>query len=334
VYLLILLLLNEMKKEIIFSTQIREDEILLCLNKTYVTTYTDFYEFQRLWFYRSYKAFKDFDKYLILVYFFQKTFNTYNDYFIKKTYEEFYSLTSFEIEKFNIVNVSKDLFITKETARRKILELQKENIIQKENKSIKLNQNGINIQKPEESVKTLARFLSTFSRVLVKNKFLKNELTTEDCEKLIKNNFTQFWKFFLDFQLPYCLQWKQFHGDLEIFIILGMVIYNQNLYLRKNSPNEVDKNYFKNEYASKLIHISDGEGINAMTISDLTGIPRPTILRKLNKLQERGYIIKNKKSLYRLNELYQNIKPIDQIRLNTVKNWSGFLAKFYNFVEN
>ena len=74
-YLLILLLLNEMKKEILFSTQIREDEILLCLNKTYVTTYTDFYEFQRLWFYRSYKAFKDFDKYLILVYFFQKTFN-------------------------------------------------------------------------------------------------------------------------------------------------------------------------------------------------------------------------------------------------------------------
>ena len=28
------------------------------------------------------------------------------------------------------------------------------------------------------------------------------------------------------------------------------------------------------------------------------------------------------------------VKPIDQIRLTTVKNWSGFLAKFYNFVEN
>jgi len=323
-----------MKKEILFSTQIREEEILLCLNKTYVTTYTDFYEFQRLWFYRSYKAFKDFDKYLIIVYFFQKTFNTYNDYFIKKTYDEFYSLESFEIEKFNIVNVSKELFITKETARRKILELQNERILQKENKSIKLNQSGINIQKPEESVKTLSRFLSTFSRVLLKNKFLKKELTTEECEKLIKNNFTQFWKFFLDFQLPYCLTWKKFHGDLEVFIILGMIVYNQNLYVRKNSPHEVDKNYFKNEYISKLIQISDQDGINAMTISDLTGIPRPTILRKLIKLQERGYIIKNKKSLYRLNDLYQNIKSIDEIRLTTIKNWSKFLAKVYNFVES
>ena len=63
-----------MKKEILFSAQIKEEEILLCLNKTYVTTYTDFYEFQRLWFHRSYIAFKDFDKYLILVYFWSKDY--------------------------------------------------------------------------------------------------------------------------------------------------------------------------------------------------------------------------------------------------------------------
>ena len=56
-----------MNKEIIFSTQIREDEILLCLNKTYVTTYTDSYEFQRLWFYRSYKAFKDFGRFKVMI---------------------------------------------------------------------------------------------------------------------------------------------------------------------------------------------------------------------------------------------------------------------------
>lgn len=323
-----------MSKEILFSSQIKEDQISLCLNKTYVSTYTDFYEFQRLWFYRSYKAFKDFDKYLILAYFFQKTFDSYNDYFIKKSFDDFYSMGSFEIEKFNIVSVSKDLYITKETARRKILELEKEGIIQKDKKSVKLNQQGINIQRPDESVKTLSRFLSSFSKVLCKNKYLKKEISTENFEKIIKDNFTQFWKFFLDFQIPYCIGWKKFYGDLEVFIILGMVVYNQNLYLRKNSPQEVDKNYFKNEYMQKLIHLSEVEGINAMTISDLTGIPRPTILRKLNKLQNQKLIVKSKKSLYTLTDLYPNLKHVDEIRLQTIKNWAKFLSKIYNFVEN
>ena len=144
-----------MTKQILFSTNIREEEVNMCLTKTYMSTFTDFYEFQRLWFYRSYKAFNDFDKYLILAYFFHKTFDTYNDYFIKKTYDEFYTLDSFEIEKFNIVNVSKDLIITKETARRKILELEKDGILQKDKKSIRLNQKGINTHKPEESIKSL-----------------------------------------------------------------------------------------------------------------------------------------------------------------------------------
>ena len=321
-----------MTKQILFSTNIREEEVNMCLSKTYMSTFTDFYEFQRLWFYRSYKAFNDFDKYLILAYFFHKTFDTYNDYFIKKTYDEFYTLDSFEIEKFNIVNVSKDLIITKETARRKILELEKDGILQKDKKSIRLNQKGINTHKPEESIKSLSRFLSSFSKVLYNNKFLKKEITTENVEKLIKENFTQFWKFFLDFQIPYCLQWKKFHGDLEVFIILGMVIYNQNLYLRKKSTHEVDRNFFKNEYIDKLIHLSEKEGINAMTISDLTGIPRPTILRKLNKLQEKKLIVKNKNSLYTLTGLYQNIKDVDSIRLKTIKKLSGFLAKIYNII--
>ena len=321
-----------MSKQITFSSHLKEEEVNMCLTKTYISTYTDFYEFQRLWFYRSYKAFNDFDKYLILAHFFHRTFDTYNDYFIKKTYDEFYSLDSFEIEKFNIVNVSKDLILSKETARRKILELERDGILQKDKKSIRLNQKGINVQKPESSVKSLSRFLSAFSKVLHNNQFLKKAISTENVENLIKENFTQFWKFFLDFQIPYCLQWKKFHGDLEVFIILGMIIYNQNLYLRKKSPHEVDKNYFKNEYIDKLIHISEKEGINAMTISDLTGIPRPTILRKLNKLQEKKLIIKNKNSLYRLTDLYQNIKDVDGIRLKNIKNLSGFLAKIYNII--
>ena len=90
-------------------------------------------------------VFKDYDKYLILVYLFQKTFNSYADYFIKNTYEDFYSKDSFEIVKFNIIDVSRNLLIKKETARRKLIELENDDVIQKNKKVVKLNQKAINI---------------------------------------------------------------------------------------------------------------------------------------------------------------------------------------------
>ena len=90
----------------------KEEEIYLALVKNYSISITDFFEFERQWFFRSFKAFKDYDKYLILVYLFQKTFNSYADYFIKNTYEDFYSKDSFEIVKFNIIDVSRNLLIT------------------------------------------------------------------------------------------------------------------------------------------------------------------------------------------------------------------------------
>ena len=42
------------------------------------------------------------------------------------------------------------------------------------------------------------------------------------------------------------------------------------------------------------------QGLNAMTISELSGIPRPTALRKLNNLVKRKLVKKDKKSLYLL----------------------------------
>ena len=81
-------------KEIKFSTQVQEEEISLTFIKNYNTSITDFFEFEREWFFRAYSAFKDYDKYLILLYLFHKTFNSYSDYYIKKSYDDFYSQQS------------------------------------------------------------------------------------------------------------------------------------------------------------------------------------------------------------------------------------------------
>ena len=51
-----------------------------------------------------------------------------------------------------------------------------------------------------------------------------------------------------------------------------------------------------------------------MTISDLTGIPRPTVIRKLNFLIKNKFIDKNKNGLYVVSNS-NKIKEIDKFRL-------------------
>ena len=78
------------------------------------------------WITGTYKAFNDADKYIILqLLLFRKTVPFYYDNYIKVSYETFYKTDHFDIEKINIVEISKALDIPKETTRRKVSELEK-----------------------------------------------------------------------------------------------------------------------------------------------------------------------------------------------------------------
>ena len=54
------------------------------------------------------------------------------------------SLPFIELEKFNIIEISKEIRISKETARKKILELQRDGIISRDKKKITVNFRNIN----------------------------------------------------------------------------------------------------------------------------------------------------------------------------------------------
>ena len=298
------------------------------MSKTYQSSITLFYEFERTWLTRTYKVFKDLDKYIILVFLLYKTFKSYHDMFHKKNYESFYNQKIFEIPKINIIDISRELSISKETARRKILELEKAGIIKKVKKTIILNQEILKIQRPDETLDALCKFLSNFSRVMRKENILKKDIATEEFKKIIKDNFTLCWYFFLDFQIPYCLAWKKFYGDLETFFIVGIIIYNQNLHLQKDNKL-IEKNFFKN-YTKNLISLGNRPGINAMSIADITGIPRPTILRKLNLSMGKGIVSKDKKNLYRISKKESLIKNLNNTRVINMKNLSIMMTKIYN----
>ena len=316
-----------------FSTEVNSNDIYNIINKNYGDVVTEFYELQRGWLFRAYSVFKDLDKYLILISLINKTFQSYSEYLIKYNYDEFYSVNQYELKKFNIVHIARELSISKETARRKILELEKFNIITKNKKEVLIKRGGYNLQRPNESITQISKFMSNLSKLLKKNNIVYNEVSTNNFEILIKKNFTQCWGYFLNFQIKYLTEFKKkLFGDFETLSIWGMIVYNQNLYLNKKS-RKTDYKVSKEKYFKILILLEESLGLNAMTISDLTGIPRPTVLRKLNKLIKKKWISKDKKGLYKMNPSEKNYNDLNIIRLENIKILSEMLAKFYNTVR-
>ena len=108
-----------------------------------------------------------------------------------------------------------------------------------------------------------------------------------------------------------------------------MIVYNQNLFfnkkINKNSDSIVSEKYFK-----MLTFLEESLGLNAMTISDLTGIPRPTVLRKLNKLIKTKWISKDKKGLYKMMPNEKNYKDLNATRLKNINKLSYMVSKLYN----
>ena len=314
-----------------FSTEVSVHDVYNVLTKNYIEVITDYFELQRIWLNNAYVTFKDLDKYFILMSLVSKTFDSYAEYFIKYDFEQFYNVDQYELRKFNIVNISKELSISKETARRKILELEKIGIINKNKKAVVINRKAYNLQKPVTAIHLISKFLANLSKHLQKSNIIRQQISSLDLELLIKNNYTHCWNYFLKFQIEMLTTFKQkFFKDYETVQIWAMIVYNQNLALNKKikiSAKYPDK--VKDTYLDELLSLTETLGLNAMTISDLTGIPRPTVIRKLNFLMKNKFVDKNKNGLYSVSNS-NKVKEIDKHRLENVNKISEMSCKIFN----
>ena len=108
-----------------------------------------FIEFQFNWLQQAYKAMRDLDKYNILVYLYKENFSDLSEVFKFKSLNEFYINPRFNLDKINIIQISKKLRLSKETTRRKILELEEDGVLIKNKKVLastiikKLKNHGI-----------------------------------------------------------------------------------------------------------------------------------------------------------------------------------------------
>ena len=306
------------------SKQLYKEDILNVIEKRYSTLGPMWVTQQMEWNNGIYASFKDHDKFLIIIFLVKKTLDFYSRNFTKLTYDEFYSKDTVEIEKFTISEISKTLNIPKESTRRKVLELEELGAIRKNKKHIIIDRSRFYYTKPKDSIKRMSRFLSVLSEMSVDQNILLKKITSEELEFVIKNNFSYIWKIYYELQIPMMIGYKKIFKDLETFHIFATCIVNQHLYARKIAEDFMDRNNFiKSTYTSSKM-----QGINAMSISDITGIPRATVIRKLKKLVKIKNLTIDKKKHYRLSGNFT--KTLMPLQKNVLITLAKFSAQIFN----
>ena len=287
-----------------------------------------FVEFQFSWLQQAYKALKDIDKYYILIYLYKENFTELNEIFKVKSYEEFYFNPRFELDKINIIQIAKKLRLSKETTRRKILELEEDGILIKNKKSIAVTLKAGLLQKPVNTINSFSKILQYVSKLLYDNKTVKKYYEKDFFIKKIKERFTQILAIFLEYQIEYLLTRKTLvNNDIEMWFIYGSALYNQIMYLKKSEV----KNHYQKQWIEEVLNIGDKKGVNAMTISDLTGIPRPTVIRKLKVLLKQKNIYKDPNNLYYISK-GKLLTELNKQRLINIKNLSAIISRINNIV--
>ena len=291
--------MSQLKPKI--SNQLNIEVINDACDKNYQAVMLKYYQLQFGWFHNAYNSFQDIDKYIILAHLVNKTLSTYNKHFYNLTFDQFYSNKSVEIEKISISEVVRELNIRKETARRKLNEMTRDGIIVRNKKKITIQQNAFTFQKPIVSIKNFSNFLSTATEQLALEKS-KNSFSAQYFEEKIKANYTHYWNDFLNFQIGLVLKFKQLFKNYENAMVFCVCILNQ-AYNMKNSKQKItgeSSDKITDNYVNTITQftLENSKGLNPTTISELTGMPRASVIRKLNDLLKEQFIIQNEQNLY------------------------------------
>ncbi len=311
------------------SEQIKSNEIEDIYEKNFEKLIYEFFNLESEWMFNAYNEFQDIEKYLILTHLIHKTFQTYNKHFYKVSFEKFYNNPHIEIEKISIIDLVKSLSITKETARRKLNELSNDGILTRKLKNIRINKVKLN-PKLERNVFNLSKIIYLFS------KNINKEYSREEIENKIRQNYTQYWNLFFNFQIPYILRCKKVYHSIENFYVWGLCALNESLNSKKLSLKD-KSDFFSNteSFHQNVTKLKNSKGLNPTTISELSGIPRATVIRKINFLVKKNFMFKEA-NLYKINNRV-NTNTFKVQNANFQKNqkeFRVFLKDILNLVHN
>jgi DNA-binding Lrp family transcriptional regulator len=313
-----------------FSNEIDEDKIFKVINKNFSKIAPYWFKLMSNWLIRAYNDFGDIDKFIILIYFINKDLIFCRKNGLIIDYETFYNNKSIEIPKINISDISRDLIIPKESVRRKIQDLEKEGVIRKSGKKIFVDSSAFikAKTKAEKTLKEVSTLINKFNKILKDEKITNKVFTIDEITVSIKNNFSFCWYQFHRLLFVFTNRWRITVDDLET-ATLGLVVLLNTLGNKSFKAKDLNRE----NWAKMISQGSDDAGVNANSLSDITGIPRPTVTRKIKRLIEDGFLHINKKKLIIMSMTSSRFKKQIKMQDQNMKSLSNMLHRIFNQIR-
>jgi len=315
-----------------FSKTLTDDQVYESIMSHYSTLSKNWISHQWNWMNNVYASFNDHYKYMIVISLVEKTLQFYDQMNIQYSYEEYYSKSYQQIEKFSITELCEKLDLPKETVRRKVLELEKEGVITRNKKKIIIDRKAFPFVKPDNQIKFSAKYIYLVSQALNKDKVYTKKLDQKTIENMIKKKFSLSWRWFYRMQIPLIIGYHKFFQDLTTFHIWGTVCMNQVLNVSSQLNSGTGKSSLDYFATNNILieNLGTNTGISAMSISDMTKIPRATIIRKCKYLIKEDLIKLNEKKQYVLTSM--NFRKILPYQTEIFKYKAKFIRKVLNLL--
>jgi predicted DNA-binding transcriptional regulator len=313
------------------SNEISKDKIFETINKNFSKLAPAYYILVTNWLIDAYKVYNGIDKFIILIYLINKDLIFFRQNGIIIDYDTFYKDKSLEIPKINISDISRDLLIPKESVRRKIEGLQKKGVIKKTGKKIFIDRSGFLTTKANKTLKNFSILVSKFSEILVTEKISNKVFDVDEVSKSIKENFSFCWYHFYKFLFTFTNRWKTDTKTLDLeTICIGLIVTINTIQNKAFKDKKLDRKKYLKE-VKKTDHI----GINAFSISIVTGIPRATVVRKLQFLIDKKFLIIDEKKLYSfgISTKSKQSTVISKLQDKNMGSLSEFLYRVFNQIK-
>ena len=176
-------------------------------------------------------------------------------------------------------------------------------------------------------MKNLTNVFYLIYKICKKNGIINQNIEKESITNSMKSNLTYTWFHYYKFIFTWLFNWKKFfNNDTEKFIIWCIPMLHRANKMKSDSGTHLP------DLSSWRIDIEkiQTQGINTMSLSDITGIPRPTVTRKLKSLIYHNHLTMDKQKLIHPGNQGSYKGEMIRIHDNALNEFSSFTTKIFN----
>jgi len=207
------------------------------------------------------------------------------------------NLKTIDIPSHKIVYIVNSTGIPKETVRRKVKNLIEKKIIFK-NKNNEYLWNMTTVEREKEFINTMNIDINMISKFIYSfMKYLNLDLSKKQIAEEIRSQFSFYMYHFLNCQLNWLKMWQTKLKDVDLIFIAIQALIPTIEFLEKKEDTDLNlDNLNKIIGKTSAKYQLSNVAVSATSISDVSGIPRATCIRKLDKLVSLGMLVREVKT--------------------------------------